>query len=292
MVSSSLTNWWASQTRSAGFLADAAFDQRTQCFGDKVQRRRSAGVFGFQYLERRPAKGFLAGDAFDEDAGGCVEVGGGGGGFAGPLFGCHVGGPAWPPCPVEEGDAEVDQFRCPSSSDEDVGGFVVAVHDPDRACAAARPSSDPFNTAVRASGDRGRRARPGPCAASVAATASKMIAADPTAIPAVEQACHVPGWTLARASAPRSGTCFTRPCVTAAVPGQDLIATGPPPDPCRARTTSPCAPDPSSASSTKPGSRCSRAFTGRCWSGSRPRRAASAVTCSSGCRDHRLRSRI
>ena len=90
-------------------------------------------MLGLQCLERCRVEGFVAGDAFEEDAGGCVEVGGGGGGFAGPLFGCHVGGCAGVAAlSGEDGDAEVDEFALSVVLDEDVGGFVVAVDDPDR----------------------------------------------------------------------------------------------------------------------------------------------------------------
>src|SRR5690606_34416706 len=90
---------------------------------------------GLQLIQRCRAEGFVAGDAFEEDAGGCVEVGGGGGGFACPLLRCHVGGCAGMAAATrQDGDAEVDEFALSVVLDEDVGGFVVAVDDPDRVC--------------------------------------------------------------------------------------------------------------------------------------------------------------
>jgi hypothetical protein len=109
-------------------LGHAVGDERAQGLGHCLRRDRRGLVHAPERggVPRGVRRG--AGDAFEEDAGGGVDIRRGSGRGTVPLLGGHVrGGPRERALSRQDGDAEVDELAVPVGRHQDVRGFVVAV---------------------------------------------------------------------------------------------------------------------------------------------------------------------
>ncbi|MCP9979295.1 hypothetical protein LUX32_18090 [Actinomadura madurae] len=115
-----------------GVLGQAARQQRAQRLRRVLERDGGVEVLRHELGDGAAAVRLRTGEALEEDAARCVEVGGGGGRAALPLLRRHVGGRARAGALTgQDGDAEVDELAGAVRLDDDVRRLVVTVHHPD-----------------------------------------------------------------------------------------------------------------------------------------------------------------